>query len=146
MVLDVANPFFTEMVRGAESILAELGYVRVLCSSDESPDREAHYVRLLEEHRVEGLLISPVGRVLSPLAALRERGTPTVLLDRPAVEGLFCSVTVDDVQGGDLPATYLFGEGPRQVVLLDGPGTIRQCADRPTPRRAPRRAPCRDRT
>ncbi len=137
LILDVANPFFTEMVRGAEHVLVEEGYVLVLCSSDESPEREGRYLRMLEEHRIEGLLVTPAERDLSAVVNLHERGIPTVLLDRPAPDGSLCSVTVDDARGGELAAGHLFDEGHRSLVLINGPVSIRQCADR---RRGARRA------
>jgi LacI family transcriptional regulator len=54
----------------------------MVCSTAESKDAERHYLRLLEEHRVDGVLITPVARDLGRVAALPEHGIPTVLLDR----------------------------------------------------------------
>jgi LacI family transcriptional regulator len=137
VILDVANPFFTEMVRGAERALRDDGYVLVLCSTDESADRERYYLRLLEEHRVEGILVTPAERDLSHIEALADRGIPTVLLDRESTDGALCSVTVDDVRGGEMAAAHLFGQGHERIYLVNGPSSIRQCADR---RRGARRA------
>ena len=130
VVLDVANPFFTEMVRGAESRLQTEGYVLMLASTDGSADREAHFVRAMEEHRVEGVLITPAAADLGALSGLRMRGVPTVLLDRKATADEFCSVTVDDVRGGELAARHLFESGHRELVFVNGPATVRQCRDR----------------
>lgn len=137
VVLDVSNPFFTDMLRGAEGALRDRGYVLLVCSTDESSERERHYLRLLEEHRVEGVLMSPVEREVDGLLALRDRGIPIVLLDRQAPSGVLCSVTVDDVRGGELAAAHLFAQGHERVVLVNGPASIRQCVDR---RRGARRA------
>ena len=75
------------------------------------------------------------------MEALAKRGIPTVLLDRdPGSTGL-CSVTVDDVKGGDLAATHLFALGHDVIGFVNGPLAIRQCADRRDgARRALRRA------
>jgi LacI family transcriptional regulator len=137
VILDVSNPFFTDMVRGAEQALRDEGYVLVLCSTDESPERERHYLGLLEEHRVEGVLITPAERELAHVVALAGRGIPTVLLDRSAPAGSLCSVTVDDVRGGELAAAHLLSSGHERIALVNGPSSIRQCADR---RRGARRA------
>jgi LacI family transcriptional regulator len=137
VILDVANPFFTEMVRGAEQALRDEGYVLVLCSTDESAERERHYLRLLEEQRVAGVLITPAERELDALVALAGRGIPTVLLDREAGGHALCSVTVDDVRGGELAAAHLFELGHRRIAFVNGPSSIRQCVDR---RRGARRA------
>jgi LacI family transcriptional regulator len=130
VLLDIANPFFSEMVRGAESVLRDKGYVLMVCSSDESTERERRYLRVLEEHRVDGLLIAPVERDLKTIAALARRGIPTVLLDRDAGSLEMCSVTVDDVRGGELAAGHLVGLGHKVIGFVNGPLSIRQCADR----------------
>lgn len=130
VLLDIANPFFAEMVRGAEGVLRDKGYVLVVCSTDESAERERRYLRVLEEHRVDGLLITPVGRDLREIAKLAARGIPTVLLDRDSGEQDLCSATVDDIRGGELAARHLFDMGHRLVTFVNGPSSIRQCADR----------------
>ncbi|MBE3561419.1 MAG: LacI family DNA-binding transcriptional regulator, partial [Ktedonobacteraceae bacterium] len=40
VVLDVTNPFFTEVARGVEDVMNEAGYVVILCNSDDSPEKE----------------------------------------------------------------------------------------------------------
>jgi LacI family transcriptional regulator len=130
VLLDIANPFFAEMVRGAEAVLSERGYVLMVCSSDESAERERRYMRALEEHRVDGLLIAPAARDLSPVASLASRGVPTVLLDRDPGSLSMCSVTVDDVRGGELAASHLLERGHEAIAFVSGPLSIRQCADR----------------
>lgn len=141
VLLDLANPFFAEMVRGAERVLRDKGYVLMVCSSDESIDQERRYLRALEEHRVDGLLITPVERDLKGFVSLAARGVPTVLLDRDAGALGLCSVTVDDVRGGELAASHLIGLGHRSIGFVNGPLSIRQCADRRQgARRALRRA------
>src|SRR5689334_23248903 len=60
VVLDVANPFFTDVVRGAEEAIEAAGAVAVVCNSGESVTRERRHLDLLEEQRVQGVLITPV--------------------------------------------------------------------------------------
>ena len=130
VLLDIANPFFAEMVRGAESVLREKGYVLMVCSTDESIERERRYLRVLEEHRVDGLLITPIEHDLHEVAELAARGIPTVLLDRDGEDQKLCSATVDDVRGGELAAGHLFELGHATIAFVNGPSSIRQCADR----------------
>jgi LacI family transcriptional regulator len=130
ILLDIANPFFAEILRGAEGVLREKGYVLMVCSSEELTERERRYVRALEERRIDGLLITPAERDLGPLARLVGRGIPTVLLDRDGGEHQLCSASVDDVRGGELAAAHLFDLGHRTVAFVNGPSSIRQCADR----------------
>src|SRR3712207_7511954 len=59
-------------------------YTTLFRSSGHDAGREANYIDLFQEQRVQGLLISPVGDVTERLDLLRERGVPTVLVDRLA--------------------------------------------------------------
>jgi LacI family transcriptional regulator len=129
VVLDVTNPFFTEVARGVEDYAQAAGYAVILCNSDEADDKERRYLRVLEEQRVRGILITPVHGRAPELRRIRERGTPVVLLDRPGSSGQ-CSVAVDDRRGGEIAVSHLLGLGHRRIALVNGPVAIRQCADR----------------
>jgi LacI family transcriptional regulator len=101
----------------------------ILCNSDEADDKERRYLRVLEEQRVRGILITPVHGRAPELRRIRDRGTPVVLLDRPGSAGQ-CSVAVDDRRGGEIAVSHLLDLGHRSIALVNGPLAIRQCADR----------------
>ena len=130
VVLDVANPFFTEVARGVEDLANQSGYVVILCNSDDSIEKESHYLHVLEEQRTQGVLITPVQNDASYLQRFRQRGIAVVLLDRPSRIKDLCSVAVDDVRGGELAAAHLLKQGHRRIGFVHGPLTIRQIADR----------------
>lgn len=130
IVLDVGNPFFTSVVRAAEDAAALQGSAVLLGDSGHNAGREANYIDLFQEQRVQGLLISPVGDVTARLDLLRERGIPTVLVDRLADESKYSSVSVDDDAGGYLAARHLLDTGRRRLAFVGGPTSIRQVADR----------------
>lgn len=130
IVLDVSNPFFTEVSRGAEDRAAEAGLSVLLGNSDETEEREAAHLDLFEQQRVRGLLISPLGDIYERLGRLRRRGTPIVLVDRPADANPYSSVCVDDVSGGRMAVEHLLQTGRRRIAFVGGPASIRQVADR----------------
>lgn len=130
IVLDVGNPFFTDVARGAEGRAAEDGFSVLLGNSDESTSRESGYLDLFEEQRVHGVLISPVADDLPRLRKTRDRGIPVVLVDRQAPDRRFSSVAVDDVAGGRTAAEHLISIGRRRIAFVGGPESIRQVADR----------------
>ena len=130
VVLDVANPFFTEVARGVEDLANEKGYVVILCNSDDSLEKESHYLHVLTEQRTQGVLITPVQSDAGYLQQLRQHGTAVVLLDRPSRSKDLCSVSVDDVRGGELATAHLLAQGHTCIGFVHGPLSIRQCADR----------------
>jgi DNA-binding LacI/PurR family transcriptional regulator len=130
VVLDVGNPFFTDVARGAEDRAAEAGLTVLLGNSDENVEREGSYLDLFEEQRVHGVLITPLGETGEQLTRLRRRGTPTVLVDRQIEDRSFSSVAVDDVFGGHLAASHLISLGRTRLAFVGGQGGIRQVTGR----------------
>ena len=130
VVLDVANPFFTEVARGVEDLANQAGYVVILCNSDDSVEKENHYLHVLEEQRAQGVLITPVQSDAGYLQRFRQRGIAVVLLDRPSRSKDLCSVSVDDVRGGEIAVGHLLEKGHERIGFVHGPLSIRQIADR----------------
>jgi LacI family transcriptional regulator len=130
VVLDVANPFFTDLARGVEDEANKAGLAVILCNSDDQERKEKQYLELLEEHRVHGVLITPVAGAGTRLAQLQRRGTPVVLVDSRSPYRGQCSVAVDDVLGGDIAVSHLLSAGHERVTYVAGPPAIRQVADR----------------
>lgn len=130
IVLDIANPFFTDVARGVEDPLATENRPLILGNSAQDPDREHSYLNLFEEQRVAGLLITPVGNVLERLRRLRERGTSVVIVDRMSRAKEFSSVAVDDKLGGQLAIEHLLGNGRRRIAFIGGPFGLTQVKNR----------------
>jgi len=130
MVFDAANPFFTDIARGAEDAAAKDGFSVILANTSESSTRELGYLDLFEEQRVRGILISPYGEVEDRLQALKKFGIPSVLVDRVSNSQVFSSVSVDDVAGGHIAASHLLSLGRRTLGFVGGPLEIPQVGDR----------------
>src|ERR1700704_3795471 len=83
IIPDVANPFFTLVVRGAEEVAWRAGYHVILCNTQADLERERGYLEDMVAFQVEGLLIAPVGERSKPnLRILRKNAVPFVLIDR----------------------------------------------------------------
>ncbi len=130
VVLDVGNPFFAAVVRGAEERAAEAGMTVLLGNSDETPSRERAHLDLFREQRVNGVLVTPAGGDDGMLRALTTAGIPVVLVDSELPGDEFGSVSVDDVEGGYLAASHLLSLGRRRLAFVGGPTAIRQVAER----------------
>ncbi|WP_063057583.1 LacI family DNA-binding transcriptional regulator [Nocardia sienata] len=130
VVLDIGNPFFSDVARAAQQRAAEHDLVVLLGSSDDDPHRERRYLETFDEQRVFGLLISPSGEDQHRLVALHNRGVPVVLVDRDGHGTPFSSVAVDDIAGGELAVRHLCAGGRRRIAVIGGPASLTQVADR----------------
>ncbi|WP_380160820.1 LacI family DNA-binding transcriptional regulator [Kineococcus sp. R86509] len=131
VVLDVANPFFTDVIAGAEELAERHDSLVVMCNSANSADREARHLRRLDQQRVLGVLLTPVHDAPSAaLSEVRDHGTPVVLVDRGAASSGQSSVAVDDVLGGRLAGEHLVGAGHRHIAYVGVATPLRQVEER----------------
>lgn len=117
VVADIANPFYSSLVRGTQVAAAEAGYEILLADARESADRErSALTRLLPV--VEGVLI---GGSRMPDSALRTiaKQTPTVVLNRELRD--VPSVVPDNAGAMRAAIDLLRGLGHEQVVYVAGP-------------------------
>jgi LacI family transcriptional regulator len=130
VVMDIANPFFTDLVLGAEDYVDERGYSVQVSNSAQEPGREHNHLQLLAQQRVGGVLLAPIWGLSDQVRQLRRRGIPVVLLDRAGDATDLCSVSVDDVEGGRLAVQHLLDQGHTHIALVGGPGDLQQVRDR----------------
>ena len=130
VMLDMTNPFFTDVAQGIDAAARDRSLSLFLCSSDNDALRESHHLQQLQQQRVQGILITPADPMSSTLDDIAARGTPVVIVDRTRSDTTFCTVAVDDVLGGRLALEHLIDQGHDRVAYIGGPGTIGQVRDR----------------
>jgi len=131
LAIDASNPFFTDVALGIEKVARESHLSLFLCNSDHDPAREREYLDLLLQHRVLGLLITPVDPAVTLIGDLQRHGIPVVLLDRAEhLDVEACSVSVDDVEGGYVAVSHLIEGGHQQIAFVGGPIPIVQVTER----------------
>jgi LacI family transcriptional regulator len=120
LVTDISNPFFTSLVRGVEDVANAAGYGIMLCNTDENPQKELTYLRMLRRKRVDAILMAPTG-IQQPLAdQLIGQGFPLVCFDRPAPGAACDTVLVDNVGGAQQAVSHLIDLGHRRVAVITG--------------------------
>ena len=129
-LINISNPFFTDVASGVEEAAREAGYSVLLGNSASRPDGESGFLELFEKQQVDGVLIVPSGDVLDKLDGLRRRGIPAVLIDRVDERRAFSSVSTDDVAGGTLAAKHLLSLGRRNLWFIGGLLSVKQMRDR----------------
>lgn len=115
------NPYFAELARGIEDYCERNGFCVILCNSDDNPDKQRSYLRLLLEKRVDGLIVSSVGSDADMTQGLAAVRTPMVVVDRD-LEGVVADlVRIDHELGGYLATCHLIELGHRHIACICGP-------------------------
>lgn len=119
IVPDVVNPFFSNVVRGAELTARRAGYRVLLCNSEGDLRLEREYIEDLVSHRVEGLLLAPASdQSRYSVFPLLRRNFPLVLIDR-ALPDLDCDLIVSDSAAGARRLTeHLIAIGHRNIAHI----------------------------
>ncbi len=130
VVMDIANPFFTDVVKGAEDLLYSGQYSVQVGNSNSSLDRELTLLERFEQQRVGGVLFAPIEDSAEWVLRLRQRGIPVVIVDRAGNGTDYCSVGVDDVAGGRLAGQHLLDQGHKRIAFVGGPSSLAQVRDR----------------
>ncbi|MGI5271542.1 LacI family DNA-binding transcriptional regulator [Nonomuraea sp. CA-218870] len=132
VALDLTNPFFIDVLGGVETVAQDVDVNVMVVNSSKDAAREARLLRMFEEERPLGVLITPVnapGR-RERLGGLVARGIPVVTFDSSSRHSSGCAVSVDDVLGGRLAGRHLLERGHRRVAFAGGPFAVRQVEDR----------------
>jgi len=129
VVLDVGNPFFSDLALGVENVLYSHGYTVHISNSDQQAEREERLLRQFEQQKVRGLLLAPIGNTTDAASRLRRNGIPVVMVDRARANDS-CAVGCDDIEGGRLAASHLIEHGHRRIAFVGGPNSLAQVRDR----------------
>lgn len=122
IVPDIANPFWPDVVRGAEDHAHASGYTLLLANTDDDPKKEELYLNLFMAKRVDGILISKAPGRLAPDAVerLAVTRTPLVQLTRVSPELHTDAVLMDDRNAAYESVAHLLRLGYRRVAMIGG--------------------------
>ncbi len=121
MVPDVTNPYFPELVRGAEDVAIEHGYTLLLTNVIEDANRETLALRTFEDHMVDGVIACSPRLDNEDLYPLLKRHRAVVLVNRRTDPKIAGSVRIDHELGARLLVRHLHQLGCRTFGFLTGP-------------------------
>ena len=87
LVPNNSNPYFAELIRWLEDAAFQLGYSIILCNAHGNGQKQAAYLRLLMEKRIDGMVLVASGADDERDSLLHHRAVPIVQLER-ALPGL----------------------------------------------------------
>ncbi|MCK2034931.1 LacI family transcriptional regulator [Microbacterium sp. SSW1-49] len=117
LISDLANPYYSSIARGAESVLTEAGYLLITASSEEDGATHDRLVDSLFERQVDAIIVVPPRSPGRSWSSVREPHPPVVFIDRPAaLDG--ADTIVADNRGGAREAVELLRSTHGDVAFL----------------------------
>jgi LacI family transcriptional regulator len=127
---DIRNPIYSAMVKGAETVLSQHGYMLMVASSDGSSERELALLNLFRQRGADGVIFAVQDESNSEiLANVRSGNLPVVLLERE-LDAPVNAVGADHLSGTRRAAEYLISLGHRRIAMITGGRGNRVARDR----------------
>jgi DNA-binding LacI/PurR family transcriptional regulator len=132
VVRNFANPFFLEVLSGAQQVAAESGATLVVLDSRYSLERERRHVQEMAAQRVAGLAIAPVGSGESIRLWQELRPEAPVVALNGSADGItgISRVCPDSTAAVELPMRRLAELGHTSVAFLSAPPALMADPDR----------------
>ncbi len=113
--------FYNMISKGVEDVAIGKNYNVFFCNSSDDPVKEADYLSLLYEKRVDGIIVSPTGNNGELFENIISYGIPVCFIDR-IVNGINTdSVVVDNRESSGNAVSYLIEKGYRRIGFISGP-------------------------
>ncbi len=129
---DITHPFYSQIFYGAEALAFTKGYTLLLgCTMNDtirhSTNLESHYVRILQERKVDGMLImggavnetEPISEHTEMIDKLSER-MPVVTINDAMPERNTLHVSVDETSGTRALINYLVSLRHKKFAFIGG--------------------------
>ncbi len=132
VTVDFSDPWFSQVVTGAEQEAHERGYCFMLGSSASNPEDEPKFLQLLTQRHVDGVLFVRAASVEESehLLRMKEMGVPVVATGSHPRGLDLTMVDVDNVGGGRKATEYLLGLGHQRIAMICGPSDWNSAHDR----------------
>lgn len=120
VVPELSNYFFTQITTGVEKICNEHDYHLIICSSNESAEKEASIIYNLTSGKVDGILLSTAAEANNTehINRILQKKIPLVQFDR-VIENLpVSSVTSNDFGSAYEATIKLLDDGNRKIAFL----------------------------
>ncbi|MEN8112891.1 MAG: LacI family DNA-binding transcriptional regulator [Actinomycetota bacterium] len=123
LVPDFANPVYAEMIRGVQDAADEAGYSVILGGAGDERHGVDLVRSLLEQQRVDGLLVASGVESDPALDEIARRDHRILIMNRK-VPGAPSAVVLDDAAGARMAVEHLAGLGHQRIGAVIGPAGI----------------------
>lgn len=117
LVADITNPFYFDLIRGAQERLRTSGYTQLLIDTEESAAVEESYLRQFSGAAVGAILAA--SRLTDAAIAAFARSLPLVTVNRP-IPGV-SGVIIDTGSGAREAMQHLIDLGHDRICYIAGP-------------------------
>ena len=120
IVPDITNPFFAAIARGAGEAAGERGFNLLICNTEWKNELESRHLRLIQEKKVDGLLIASVDSKNQVLEEIISQNQPIVFASSTYHKANLNFVGMDSEKGGYLVGKHLIELEHSRISFVGG--------------------------
>jgi DNA-binding LacI/PurR family transcriptional regulator len=122
IIPDISNTYYTAVAQGVAGRLRAHDYEPVLCVNNEDPVVDLHYLQILQQKRVDGILYAhpAAGSNWQMVEAMVRGGMPIVEINRQHAPDLLDAVVADNYLGAYQMTEHLLALGHTRIGLVLG--------------------------
>lgn len=117
IVPELSHPFFSELIHWIEEYASQNNYKIIICNSLKDAKKEADYLAMLKENRVDGIIMCSHSLEIEVYQKIK---LPIVSFDR-IISAEIPYVASDNYHGGELATQYLIEKGCQRLLHISGP-------------------------
>lgn len=123
IIPEIITSFYMNFVNHVQGILRKEGYKVIIAVSNESPEQERENIQMMEQIRVDGILMSVCNKDKNQdlYNKVIERGIPIVFFDRTLERKQVSQVRMDDNIMSFFMVEALIDQGRKHIVHIPGP-------------------------
>lgn len=125
-----SHPYFMEVLRGISETTSASGFTVVLSVAATEKSIEDAYVKILDSHRVDGVIVASAATYDPNISRLAASGHSFVVLGRYPADSSVDAIGVEDRQGAFAATSHLIGHGHQLVAHISGPSGHQSASDR----------------
>jgi len=132
LVHDIADPYFSEIIRGIEDVASARKYMVLVSSTDRDPEREAESLLRMASFPTDGIILAAGGledeSVSRSVSSVLKTGVVIVGIARHALP--VSTIDIGNREGARQIVTHLLDLGHRDIAFLSGPEHLTTANDR----------------
>ena len=123
IIPEIVHHFFTTVIGGVEKVANDKGYNVIICSSNNSFDKEVINMEMLASGSADGFILSVAKETQQKkdyhhILETMSQGMPVVLFDRIIDEIVCDKVIIDDAKGAQMATNHLLSLGCKRIAIL----------------------------
>jgi len=129
IVPDISNPFFSEMVKGAEDFARENGYNIFLGDTEGKVELEKEYIDAAANRMADGIILVAPRSEDNFICKINDN-IPLVIVDRFINKNGILQVYIDNLKGAMSAVEHLINLNHKYIAFLSGPRDVQDSLQR----------------